>query len=79
MNFMKTVGIFEAKTHFSALVTEVEAGETIVVTKKGKPVARIVPIGERKRRDFGNGDERIVIADDFDELPPELLEAFYRG
>jgi prevent-host-death family protein len=79
MNSMKTVGIFEAKTHFSALVTEVEAGETIVVTKKGKPVARIVPIGERKRRDFGNGDERIVIADDFDELPPELLEAFYRG
>ena len=79
MNPMKTVGIFEAKTHFSALVTEVEAGETIVVTKKGKPVARIVPIGERKRRDFGNGDERIVIADDFDELPPELLEAFYRG
>jgi prevent-host-death family protein len=76
---MKTVGIFEAKTHFSALVTEVEAGETIVVTKKGKPVARIVPIAERKRRDFGNGDERIVIADDFDELPPELLEAFYGG
>ncbi len=76
---MKTVGIFEAKTHFSALVTEVECGETIVVTKKGKPVARIVPIAERKRRDFGTGDERIVIAPDFDELPPELLEAFYRG
>jgi prevent-host-death family protein len=76
---MKTVGIFEAKTHFSALVTEVETGETIVVTRKGKPVARIVPIGERKRRDFGNGDARIVIADDFDDLPPELLEAFYGG
>jgi prevent-host-death family protein len=76
---VKTVGIFEAKTHFSALVNDVEGGETIVVTKNGKPVARIVPIAERKRRDFGSGDERIVIAADFDALPAELLEAFYSG
>lgn len=41
---MKTVGAFEAKTHFSSLLEEAERGETIVVTKKGKPVAQIGPI-----------------------------------
>jgi len=42
---MKTVGIFEAKTHFSALIKDAQAGETITVTKNGEPVARIVPVG----------------------------------
>jgi prevent-host-death family protein len=79
MASMKTVGISEAKTHLSALLGAVEGGETIVVTKSGKPVARIVPIAERKRRDFGPGDPRIVVAGDFDELPAGLLEAFYHG
>ena len=41
---MKTVGAFEAKTRFSALIDEAERGETIVVTKKGKPVAQIGPV-----------------------------------
>jgi prevent-host-death family protein len=44
----KTVGAFEAKTHFSALIEAAERGETIVVTKKGKPVAQIGPIAEGK-------------------------------
>jgi prevent-host-death family protein len=66
---MKTVGISEATRHLSALLDVVEGGETIVVTKSGKPVARIVPIAGRKRRHFGPGDHRIDVADDFDELP----------
>ena len=45
---MKTVGAFQAKTHFSALLTEVQRGETVVVTRNGKPVARIVPADERR-------------------------------
>lgn len=40
---MKTVGTFEAKTHFSALLNEVERGETVVITRNGKPVARLLP------------------------------------
>lgn len=40
------VGIFEAKTHLSDLVERAGQGETITVTKRGKPVARIVPIEE---------------------------------
>jgi prevent-host-death family protein len=41
---MKTVGTFEGKTHFSRLVGEAEAGETIIITKNGKPVAQLGPI-----------------------------------
>jgi prevent-host-death family protein len=40
---MKTVGISEAKTHFSDIIDRVVDGETIVVTRHGTPVARIVP------------------------------------
>ncbi len=39
---MITVGAFEAKTHLSALLDQVAAGEEVVITKHGKPVARLV-------------------------------------
>ena len=39
----KTVGAFEAKTHFSALLERAERGEEIVITRRGKAVAKIVP------------------------------------
>lgn len=40
---MKHVGVFEAKTNLSALVEEVEKGGQVVITRHGKPVARLVP------------------------------------
>ncbi len=40
------VGAFEAKTHFSALLARVELGETILITRRGKMVARFLPIEE---------------------------------
>lgn len=49
------VGAYEAKTHFSALLEKVEAGEEITITKHGTPVARLVPfkkvstLAERKK------------------------------
>jgi len=39
---MITVGAFEAKTHLSSLLEQVAAGEEVVITKHGKPVARLV-------------------------------------
>lgn len=47
---MESVGIFEAKTHFSALVERAENGESIVITKHGRPAAKIVPIESNDRR-----------------------------
>jgi prevent-host-death family protein len=39
---MKHVGIFEAKTHLSSLLDEVEKGGEITITRHGKPVARLI-------------------------------------
>lgn len=41
---MQTIGAFHAKTHFSALLDQVENGEQIIITKHGHPVAKLVPI-----------------------------------
>lgn len=41
-----TIGLFEAKTHLSALARRVAAGEEIVVTDRGKPVMKLVPVAE---------------------------------
>jgi prevent-host-death family protein len=48
------VGAYEAKTHLPALLERVERGEQITITRHGKPIARLVPIGEAdlvKRRE----------------------------
>jgi len=44
---MKHVGIFDAKTNLSSLVEQVEKGKEIVITRHGKPVARLVRAEER--------------------------------
>lgn len=41
-----SVGTFEAKTHFTKLITRVIGGEEILITRRGKAVARIIPIKE---------------------------------
>jgi prevent-host-death family protein len=40
---MKSVGSYEAKTHLPRLLSEVEKGETITITKRGKPIAVLSP------------------------------------
>lgn len=51
---MTTVGSFEAKTKLAELLDRVEAGETVMITRRGKAVAKLVPAGvdaeERARR-----------------------------
>jgi prevent-host-death family protein len=44
---VKTMNVVQAKSHFSALLAEVEAGAEIAVTRNGKVVARVVPDGPR--------------------------------
>ena len=41
---MREVGVLEAKTHLSALLKSVELGERITITRRGKPVARLMPV-----------------------------------
>lgn len=46
---MRTIGTYEAKTHLSRLLKQVEAGETVVISRRGKPIAQIVPYREANR------------------------------
>jgi len=48
---MSTVGLFDAKTHLSALVERVAQGEEITITKHGVPVAVLIPAVDRRRKD----------------------------
>ena len=56
---MKTVGAFEAKTHLSQLLDEVEQGETITITRRGIPVAVLAPAAERRQRSIADIVESI--------------------
>jgi prevent-host-death family protein len=49
---IKSVGAFEAKTHLSQLLDEVEQGGTIEITRRGRPVARLVSPYESDRADM---------------------------
>jgi prevent-host-death family protein len=42
----RQIGAYEAKTRFSELIARAEQGESFVVTKNGRPVARLVPPGD---------------------------------
>jgi len=46
------VGAFEAKTKLAELLDKVEAGELVTITRRGKPVARLMPmvVGDRDAR-----------------------------
>ena len=47
---MKSVGSYEAKTHLPRLLGEVEKGETITITKRGKVVAEVKPKVDTPRK-----------------------------
>ena len=47
---MRQVGAFEAKTHLSELLAAVEAGEEITITRRGRAVARLVPVSAATER-----------------------------
>ncbi len=48
---MKSVGAFDAKTHLNQLLDRVSRGETIQITRRGVPVARLVPADTGARKD----------------------------
>ena len=49
---MRKVQASEAKTHLPRLLDEVERGETIVITRHGRAIARIVPESDRRRAEI---------------------------
>jgi prevent-host-death family protein len=74
---VRTGNVHAAKTHLSRLLDEVAAGEEIVIARAGKPVAKLVGVGQPKKRQLGLLADQIHTSDDFDApLPEEILREF---
>lgn len=70
------VGVYDARATFSSLLDRAAAGEEIVITRHGEPVAMLGPApadAHTKQVVFGWSDETFEIPDDFDDpLPDEF-------
>ncbi len=61
---MVTANVLDAKTHFSDYLARVEAGEEIIISRRNKPIAKLVPIEQPKpKRQFGFDNGKIKITD----------------
>jgi prevent-host-death family protein len=75
---MLEVNTHEAKTHLSRLLQRVAAGEEIVISRAGKPLARLVPFRKpNRKRTLGEDQGLFHVPEDFNApLPNDLMEAF---
>lgn len=76
---MISVNVHEAKAHLSEYLARVEAGETVVICRRNKPVAELRPIrpARKARRPIGLAEGRIkVLPEFFEPLDDELLDLF---
>ena len=77
---MIVVNVSQAKSQLSRLLRRVEAGEEVVIARRGEPVARLVASKPRKKRRPDRLKGKVVIPDDFfDPLPEEELKAWEGG
>ena len=76
---MQITNISEAKASLSKLVERVLKGDEVIIGKAGKPVAKLVPYDlESSPRQLGVGKwyGKIWMADDFDDLPEDIVQLF---
>ena len=77
---MKTVNMHQAKTNFSKLVAKVEAGEDVIISRDGKPVARLTRIQPTKRAKFGFAKGSVKVIGDINApMPEDWLDMFYNA
>ena len=80
MQKIATVSLYEAKTRLSHLVDRALRGEQVVITRHGRPVARLVPaVRPRPPRRLGALRGKIRVAADFDVPLPDDLLALLEG
>lgn len=73
----RTASITEAKAQLSRLIEEVERGGEIIIQRGGRSVAVLSAYQlDRTPRQLGGWEGQVWIADDFDELPDDIAEAF---
>ena len=74
---MAVVNIHQAKTQLSRLLAQAEAGEEVVIARRGVPVARLVRCKPGGKRRFGAMKGKLAVDERFsDPLPDEELRAW---
>ena len=74
---MAVVNVHQAKTQLSRLLAQVEAGEEVVIARRGEPVARLVRCKPGGKRKFGAMRSKLVVPGSFfDPLPEAELRAW---
>jgi len=76
------VSVSEAKNRFPDMLDRLAIGEEVVITDKGEPVAKLVPIPattkKRRKFRFGSAKGEVTVPDDFnDPLPKEIEDLFW--
>jgi prevent-host-death family protein len=71
---MTKVNVHQAKSQLSKLIELAKSGEEVIIAKNGKPEARLTAYEPQGKGWFGMDAGKIWIADDFDELPQDILE-----
>lgn len=78
---MQTVNLFHVKTHLSKLVDQIASGEEseFVISRNGKPVARIVPMAQSKNvsQRIGLAEGEFVVPDNIDNANEDIAKLFY--
>lgn len=78
---MDTINIEDADTDLSSLVEKAANGETFIIAKDGKPMAKVVPLGPpeaKKSQRIGFMEGEFNVPDDFDRMfENEIAEMFY--
>ena len=75
---MQIVNIHEAKTQLSRFIDKASLGESVIIARAGKPVARLVPLeSERKMRRLGLGTAVYSMPANFDELHREAIQVMF--
>ena len=78
---MQTVNIHDAKTNLSKLIDKAVKGEPFIIAKAGKPLVRVVAIGQtdtpKPRIGFMKG--RISVPDNVDDLGREVIAGMFEG
>ena len=74
---MREIQASEAKAHLPSLLDDFERGETLIITRHGKPIARIVPEAELRRAEV---DRALAEIDKFRKTMPRIpLEEILSG
>jgi prevent-host-death family protein len=73
------VNIYAAKTHLSRLIDHANAGEEVVITRHGRPVARLMPAAAKPRVPGMLEGKGYWITDDFDAPLPDDLQDLFDG